>query len=211
LAHVDKYLSYLFIRRYPLNFNEYRKIDFQIADNFCEEALIELKDTHPSNWVVKHHDLYESISIKPEGRPSITNQHYGGLKYDYIGKFHSIYEQKVYKENILKEKLQYGAIVYFIERMNIDKIDELLDYQEYCDKDKPIFIEMLKGAFVRFKEAGECKGCNNSCKGFAFIEDLLLFLCGYFFGNCQCLLFCKALEKIVLLQFLALALACAKF
>ena len=30
-------------------------------------------------------------------------------------------------------------------------------------------------------------------------------------GNCQCLLFCKALGEIVLLQFLALALACAKF
>ena len=156
------------------------KIDFQIADNFCEEALIELTDTHPSNWIVKHHDLYESISIKPEGRPSIANQHYGGLKYDYIGKFHSIYEQKVYEEDILNKKSQYGAILYFIERMNIDKIDELLDYQEYSDKDKPIFIEMLKGAFERFKEAGnnrlyreagECKGCNNGCKGFAFIGD----------------------------------------
>jgi len=156
------------------------KIDFQIADNFCEEALIELTYTHPSSWIVKHHDLYESISIKPEGRPSIANQNYGGLKYDYIGEFHSIYEQKVYEENILKEKSQYAAIVYFIERMNIDKIDELLDYQEYSDKDKPIFIEMLKGAFERFKEAGnnrlyreagECKGCNNGCKGFAFIGN----------------------------------------
>ena len=50
------------------------KIDFQIADNFCEEALIELTDTLSSNWIVKHHDLYESISIKPEGLPSIANQ-----------------------------------------------------------------------------------------------------------------------------------------
>jgi hypothetical protein len=40
---------------------------------------------------------------------------------------------------------------------------------------------MLKGAFERFKEAGnkrlyresgECKGCNKGCKGFAFIGDL---------------------------------------
>ena len=157
------------------------KIDFQIADNFCEEAIIELTNAHPSGWIVKHKDLFESISIKPEGRPSIANQNYGGIKYDYIGQFHSIYEQKVYEENIINEKSQYGAIVYFIERMNIDKIDELLDYQKYSDKDKPIFIEMLKGAFERFKdagnsrlyrEAGECKGCNNGCKGFAFIGDL---------------------------------------
>ena len=156
------------------------KIDFQIADNFCEEALIELTNTHSSGWIVKHKDLFESISIQPEGRPSIANQNYGGIKYDYIGQFHSIYEQKVYEENILNEKSQYAAIVYFIERLNIDKIDELLDYQEYSDKDKPIFIEMLKGAFERFKEvgnsrlyreAGECKGCNNGCKGFAFIGD----------------------------------------
>jgi hypothetical protein len=157
------------------------KIDFQIADNFCEEALIELANTHPSSWIVLHKDLFESISIKPEGRPSIANQNYGGIKYDYIGQFHSIYEHKVYEENILNERSQYEAIVYFIERLNIDKIDELLDYQEYSDKDKPIFIEMLKGAFERFKEAGnkrlyresgECKGCNKGCKGFAFIGDL---------------------------------------
>ena len=67
------------------------KIDFQIADNFCEEALIELTDILPSNWIVKHKNLYESISIKPEGLPSIANQNYGGLKYDFIGKFHSIF------------------------------------------------------------------------------------------------------------------------
>jgi hypothetical protein len=156
------------------------KIDFQIADKFCEEALIELNDIHPSKWVMNHKALYDGVSIKPEGLPIIANQHYGGVKYNYIGNFHSIYEQKVYEENILSEKSQYSAIVYFIERMNIDKIDELLDYQEYSDKDKPIFIEMLKGAFDRFKDAGnirlykedgECKGCSNGCKGFAFIGD----------------------------------------
>jgi hypothetical protein len=157
------------------------KIDFQIADNFCEEALIELDDTLLSIWIEKHKDLYESISIKPDGLPSIANQNYNGINYNYIGEFHSIYEQKVYEEDILNHKSQYRAIVYFIERMNIDKINKLLDSHQYSDKDKPHFIDLLNSVFIEFKksgskrlysESGVCKGCNFGCKGYTFVSDL---------------------------------------
>lgn len=157
------------------------KIDFQITDNFCEDAIIELEDTQPSIWIIKHIDLYESISIKPDGLPPIANQNYNGVNYDFIGKFHSIYQQKVFEDEILNHKSQYGAIVYFIERMNIDKINELLDPHQYSDKDKPRFIDLLNSVFVEFKnngtkrlysESGVCKGCNFGCKGYSFVSEL---------------------------------------
>ena len=158
------------------------KIDYQIADNFCEEALVELQSCNDTpSWIINHTDLYNSISIKPEGRPSIANQNYNGVRYHYIGEFHYTYEKKVYEEDILNHRTQYGAVVYFIERMNIAKINELLDPHQYSDKDKPHFIELLNSVFEEFKENGTkrlfsqngvCKGCNFGCKGYSFISDL---------------------------------------
>jgi hypothetical protein len=158
------------------------KIDFQIADNFCEEALVELQSYNDiSSWIINHKSLYESISIKPEGLPSIGNQNHNGVRYHYIGEFHFTYEQKVYEEGILNYRTQYGAIVYFIERMNINKINELLDPQQYSDKDKPCFIELLNSIFEKFKQdgttrlysqVGVCKGCNFGCKGYSFVSEL---------------------------------------
>ena len=158
------------------------KIDYQIADNFCEEALVELQSCNDTpSWIINHTDLYNSISIKPEGRPSIANQNYNGVRYYYIGEFHSTYEKKVYEEDILNHRTQYGAVVYFIERMNIAKINELLDPHQYSDKDKPHFIELLNSVFEEFKENGTkrlfsqngvCKGCNFGCKGYSFVSEL---------------------------------------
>ena len=158
------------------------KIDFQIADNFCEEALTELESyIDIPTWITNHKALFESISIKPKGLPSIANQNHNGVRYHYIGEFHSTYEQKVYEEDILNHRTQYGAIVYFIERMNINKINELLDNHQYSDKDKPRFIELLNSVFKEFKkdgtkrlfsQSGVCKGCNFGCKGYSFVSEL---------------------------------------
>ena len=78
------------------------KIDYQIADNFCEEALIELETIHPSVWLVTHKDLFESIQIKPSGLPAIANQNYMGVSYEYIGMFFETYQKKKFEENIHK-------------------------------------------------------------------------------------------------------------
>ena len=75
------------------NFYSMDKIDYQITDHLCEEALIELEVIEPADWIIKHKILFESISIKPIGLPSIANQYYQGVKYSFIGKFHSKYQQ----------------------------------------------------------------------------------------------------------------------
>lgn len=73
---------------------------------------------------------------------------------------------------------QYDALVYHMEMMDIDKINEVLDNQKYSHKAKPEFIKLLKGVFEVFKDAGNtslhavsgvCKGCNFGCKGYSFI------------------------------------------
>jgi len=69
------------------------KIDYQITDHLCEDALMEFESVDPAYWVEKHKQLFESISIKPQGLPSIANQHYNGVKYFFIGKFHAKYQQ----------------------------------------------------------------------------------------------------------------------
>jgi hypothetical protein len=154
------------------------KIDYQIAENFCEEALIELEGIHPSVWLETHKGLYESIEIKPAGLPPIANQNFEDITYHYIGIFFETYQKKSFEEAILTDRTQYEAIVYFFERMNISKIDELLDYHEYSDKEKTVFISLLDEVFDKFKNTGNerlysrkgiCKGCNYGCKGFSFI------------------------------------------
>jgi hypothetical protein len=69
------------------------KIDYQITDHLCEQALMELESIDHAYWIQKHKELFESISIKPEGLPSISNQHYEGVNYFFIGKFHTKYQQ----------------------------------------------------------------------------------------------------------------------
>lgn len=72
------------------------KIDYQIINKHCEDALMELNATsNIESWVHKYKDLFESISIQPAGLPSIANQHYDGVKYFFIGELHKVYNQKV--------------------------------------------------------------------------------------------------------------------
>lgn len=75
---------------------------------------------------------------------------------------------------------QYDALVYYMETMDIDKINEVLDNQKYSHKAKPEFIKSLNGVFEVFKDAGNtslqavsgvCKGCNFGCKGYSFIGN----------------------------------------
>jgi hypothetical protein len=49
------------------------KIDFLLKDNLCEDALIELGViSNKLDWIQKYNDLYNEISIKLEGLPSIA-------------------------------------------------------------------------------------------------------------------------------------------
>lgn len=83
----------------------------------------------------------------------------------------------------LQLKTQLDAVVYFIERMDIEMINEILeDHLTYQDFPKAMFIHKLDVAFDEFKAAGNdslntCKGmcdsikCSYGCPGFRFVGN----------------------------------------
>lgn len=85
----------------------------------------------------------------------------------------------------INEKLdsQFAAVLYFIQQLDIDMIDTLLDEERtYQDYEKSIFIKKLSVAFDEFIAAGDtflkytngfCRSeyCNFKCKGYRFIGN----------------------------------------
>jgi hypothetical protein len=79
-----------------------------------------------------------------------------------------------------KLKTQAQAVVHFIQQLDIEMVDSLLDDRlEYQDMRKDLFINKLGHAFNEFIEAGDTfllasKGfcnsviCNFQCKGYSF-------------------------------------------
>ena len=154
---------------------------YEIADKFCEEALeIEAGDTDRDYWLDEYMDLYKSVSIAPEGLPSIANANFNGSKYQNIFDFHSKYVQRKFEHNILERMSHKDAIEYFIGRMDIYGLDKILDYREYSDVEKPFFLEKLNIVFDKFRELGNsrlvstngiCNGCQKGHIGVSFIGN----------------------------------------
>lgn len=81
-------------------------------------------------------------------------------------------------------KTQAQAVVYFIQQLDIDMVDTLLDdTREYQDMKKEIFINKLGHAMNEFIESGDtylnishgfCDSviCNYKCKGISFVGNL---------------------------------------
>jgi tetratricopeptide (TPR) repeat protein len=154
---------------------------YEIVDKFCEEALeVESGDIDRDYWIKDNEDLYKTVSIAPEGLPSIANANFNGCKYKNIYDFHCKYVQRKFEKDILSRMTHKDAVEYFISRMDIYALDKILDYREYSDVDKPFFLEKLNSVFDTFKERGNirlvstngiCKGCQHGHVGVAFIGD----------------------------------------
>ena len=83
----------------------------------------------------------------------------------------------------LKLKNQSQAVIHFIQQLDIEMVDSLLDNtREYQDMKKDIFINKLGHALNEFIEAGDTflnstKGfcdsiiCNYKCKGLSFVGN----------------------------------------
>lgn len=78
---------------------------------------------------------------------------------------------------------QEDAIVYFLQRVDIEMINDILDDDKtYQDKDKSVFIHKLGIAFEKFIEEGDTflhryagfcnrQDCNFKCTGYSFIGN----------------------------------------
>jgi hypothetical protein len=154
---------------------------YEIADRFAEEAIEEeAKAVDRDKWLKEYEDLYSSITIQPAGLPAIANAHLNGHFFSNIADFHRLYYKRKFETTILGEMSHYQATCYFIGTMDIMALDKILDYREYADVEKPIFLNKLEEAFNIFKENGNtrlfvttgvCEICMKGCPTVAFIGD----------------------------------------
>jgi hypothetical protein len=72
------------------------QMDYNLRDTNCKKALKELgtKITIPE-WLHKHETLFNSISISPAGYPSIADANINGEYFEWIARFHQLYNTLV--------------------------------------------------------------------------------------------------------------------
>ena len=69
------------------------RIDYLIKDNHCEKAIEDFKMlSSVPEWLSQNLNLYESVSIKPDGLPRITSSHFEGETFENIQLFAHLYE-----------------------------------------------------------------------------------------------------------------------
>ncbi len=69
------------------------RIDYLIKDNHCEKAIEDFKIlTSVPDWLQQYSDLFDSVSIQPEGLPRITSSHFEGESFENIQLFAHLYD-----------------------------------------------------------------------------------------------------------------------
>ncbi len=153
--------------------------EFYINDKTCEDSINNFKERiDPDIWLKENRQLFNSISIKPEGYPSIANSHFNGKFYKNISEFHKLFSRVEYEGRILETKSHLDTIIYFIGTMNSDRLDQYLSNDMYGDKYSSELHLLLGGVFWKFKKGGDKRLtpyqgiCNDTQReGFSFVGD----------------------------------------
>ena len=81
----------------------------------------------------------------------------------------------------MKIETHKDAVIHFIEQMDIEMLNDILDMDEYQDIKKYTFLQMLNLVFDKFKSEGNislnaklgiCRGCKRGCLGYSFQGNL---------------------------------------
>ena len=134
------------------------KSDFEEANIICQ-SIIDKYDIFSDMplWLEEHKSLFNQINIQPKGLPGIANSNFEGIKYEYISKFHSLYEKTDYEWNILDHIPHDLAIMYFFEQMNAFMLGHYLTEEYYMGKDQPDFFYSIGNAFQELQNRGNTK------------------------------------------------------
>lgn len=158
------------------------KQDFEIADQMCKEATLEFKNNKDVNaWLNEHQSLFKSVTVINSKKEFELNMLFEGKFYLNIGSFFDIYKEGVFEQNILDHLSQEQAVIYFFEKMDIDKLDSLLDDDlTYQDIKKSQYMIALNNAFEEMKKRknthlisypGKCRGCKPGHESYCFIGN----------------------------------------
>ena len=82
----------------------------------------------------------------------------------------------------IRIKTQADAFVYFLQRLDMEMVNDILDEHTYQDFEKSVFINKLGIAIDEFMKSGDTflncyngycnsKDCNFNCSGFKFIGN----------------------------------------
>ena len=162
--------------------------DYEIADRFCKDALEDYKHTKAhvdncvklSRWVEDNKNLFEAITIKNYEQMGMCKCIFEDKYYSNISLFHKKYRQVEFEENILKYKSVEEALLYYFERMDIDKIDQLLPNLVFRGFSKEKYIELLSNSFDLIKSrnntklnitTGKCQSCIPGYKSYHMEGD----------------------------------------
>lgn len=157
------------------------KADYEIADDFCKEALLDSKRQNDSlNWLEAYAALYEGISKLQNTEDSKPLMLFGNKFYLQLGSFQCEYEKLLYEKNILEYMTQEEAFVYFFKKMDAYNIDKLLDIQTCQDIEKHKYLQYMHEAFEEMQLRGNnylgiwpgiCQGCKPGHKSFCFLGN----------------------------------------
>ena len=158
------------------------KSNFEILDQMCKEATLDLENANDSNnWIKEHNALFESVYKIYSETNIVANVLFEDRFYFEIGRFHDLYKNLLFELNILAHMSHEQAIVYFFEKMDIHNIDRLLDDNlTYQDIKKSQYMIYLKTAFEEMQlrknnhliaYTGKCEGCKPGHKSYCFIGN----------------------------------------
>jgi hypothetical protein len=69
------------------------RLENQIKEALCDTAIEEFKElSSVPAWLNRHSELFDSISIKPDGLPRITLSHLGDETFENIQRFARLFE-----------------------------------------------------------------------------------------------------------------------
>jgi hypothetical protein len=132
--------------------------EFEEANEICK-SIIDKYDIFSDMplWLKEHKSLFNQINIQLKGLPAISNSNFEGVKYEYISKFHSLYEKTDYEWNILYHIPHDIAIMYFFEQMNAFMLGHYLIEEYYMGKDQTDFFYSIGNAFQELQNRGNTK------------------------------------------------------
>ncbi len=157
------------------------KKDYEIADDFCKQALLELEELNdPYKWLEAYAAIYEGISKMQEPSEKKPRMLFGNKFYLQLGSFLGKYEQLHFEKNILEHMSQEEAFIYFFEKMDTYNIDKLLDIKTCQDIDKHKYMQYMHEAFEEMQFRGNqylgvwpgiCNGCKPGHKSYCFLGN----------------------------------------
>ena len=122
--------------------------DYLFNDKRCEQAISDFKHSASNQrWLKQYNELYNTVTIQPEGLPRITSFNLGDEKFEKIKIFSSLYAAafNAFYEND-KKKIEDSTIVFKIDKVAI------LEDRRFINATQETYLFIEKGYLKSYSE-----------------------------------------------------------